>query len=160
MPEEPAQPGNRRFYRRIKNDQWQDAARQDLQDTAFHVRDDTEGLSVFDASVASPRAVLEHLLMQWQGTAADVSLSLDKQKWAHRKLDQCGASVAGLLEQGWGVAEVTEQLFLRCGLEPSDQVDADGHLVIEGTEADFEEQSLEIIDDPDCRILSVDECRA
>ena len=160
MPEEEARPGNRRFYRRIRNDQWQDKAARTLQDIVFHVRNDVEGLSVFDAAIARPRTVLEHLLAEWSKTAEDVSLPLDKQKWARRKLNQCGNSVEGLLAQGWGVAEVPEELFLRCGLEPSVKMDPNGHLEILGTQEQFEEQSLEIIDDDECRVLSDDECRA
>ena len=160
MPEEPARPGTRRFYRRIRNDQWQDETRQSLQDTAFHVKDDVEGLSVFDADLATPRAVLEDQLAIWRAIAQDAGKSDKDHKWANKKLEQHGNSVEGLLEKGWGVAEVTESLFRRCGFQPSAQIDPNGHLVFEGTEAAFEEQSLEIVADPDCRVLSEAECKA
>ena len=56
--------------------------------------------------------------------------------------------------------EVTEALFRRCGFQPSAEIDPNGHLEILGNKEAFEEQSLEIIDDPECRILSEEECLA
>ena len=155
MPEEQATPGGRRFYRRIRSNQWQDKAGRIIQDIVFHVRDDTEGLSVFDAAIAAPRAVLQHLLNEWDKIA---DKSEKDRKWVVKQWEIHGASVEALVNSGWGVAEVPEALFLRCGFRPSAQVDPDGHLVFEGTVADFQEQSLEIIDDPMCRVLSNDEC--
>ena len=157
MPEEEARPGNRRFYRRIRNDQWQDKAQRTLLDIAFHTRENEPGLSVFDAAIARPRAVLQHLLNEWDKIA---SKSASDQKWVSKQWVKHGDSVEALLASGWAVAEVTEALFLRCGLQPSDQTDPDGHLEILGTQEQFEEQSLEIIDDDECRVLSDDECRA
>lgn len=155
MPEEQALPGNRRFYRRIRNDQWQDKAGRTIQDTVFHVRDDTEGLSVFDASIAAPRAVLQHLLNEWDKIAGR---SEKDRNWVGRQWEKHGDSVETLVANGWGVVEVPESLFVRCGFRPSAQVDPDGHLVFEGTVAAYQEQSLEIIDNPACRVLSNDEC--
>jgi hypothetical protein len=158
LPEEPARPGPRRFYRRIKDNQWQDESRQMPQDTAFHRGKDEDGLSVFDAAVATPRDVLEDQINIWREIAQDPIKSEKDHRWANRKLEQCDNSVEGLLSQGWGVAEITESLFWRCGFEPSAKIDPNGHLEILGTKAAFEEQSLEIIDDPDCRVLSDEEC--
>ncbi len=160
MPEEEARPGNRRFYRRIRNDQWQDKAQRTLLDTAFHTREGEAGLSVFDADIATPEAVLENQLVIWREIAQDPAKSEKDHKWAAKKLESCGNSVAGLLAQGWGVAEVPEELFRRCGLEPSADIDSNGHLEILGSQEQFEEQSLEIIDDAKCRVLPDDECRA
>ena len=148
-------PGDRRFYRRIRNDQWQDKAGRTIQDTVFHVRDDTEGLSVFDATIARPHAVLQHLLNEWDKIA---DRSEKDRKWVGRQWAKHGDSVETLVTSGWGVAEVPESLFMRCGFQPSAQIDPDGHLVFEGTEADFQEQSLEIVVDLACRVLSDDEC--
>ena len=130
------------------------------QDTAFHLREGEAGLSVFDAGLATPRSVLEDQLNIWRGIAEDVTKSEKDHRWANKKLEQCGSSVEVLLSQGWGVAEVTEALFVRCGLQPSVEIDPSGHLEIIGTEGAFQEQSLEIIDDPECRVLSDEECLA
>jgi hypothetical protein len=158
LPEEQARFGNRRFYRRITDKQWQDADRQAIQDTAFHLKADENGLSVFDADLATPRAALENQLDIWRGIAADAGRLEKDRKWAGRKLEQCGDSVEGLVAAGFGIAEVTETLFRRYGFVPSLEIEANGHLEILGTKEAFEEQSLEIIDDPDCRILSPEEC--
>jgi len=151
----------RRFYRRIGYDQWQDKAQRTIIGRVFEIKVGESGLSVFDADKARPRVVLEDLLNQWREVAEDASLPLDKQKWARRKLEQSSHSVEGLLTIGWGVAEVTEALFRRCGFEPSAKIDPNGHLEILGTKEAFEEQSLEIIDnEAECRVLSDEECCA
>ena len=157
MPDEPVQPGNRRFYRRIKSDQWQDETRQALQDTVFSLREGEAGLSVFDTAEASPRAVLEYLLQEWDAIALK---SERDARWAAKQRAIHGETVEGLLESGWGVAEVSEALFLRSGFQPSPYTERNGHLEILGMKEAFEEKSLDIIDDPECRILSVEECLA
>ncbi|GEM_PF-2729558 len=118
------------------------------------------GLSVFDADIATPRAVLEDQLNIWTVIAQDPNKPEKDHRWANKKLEQCDSSVEGMLAQGWGVAEVTEGLFRRCNVEPAVEIDPNGHLEILGTKEAFEEQSLEIIDDPECRVLTDDECRA
>lgn len=157
MPEQQPLPEKRRFYRRVRSDQWQEADRQTLQDTVFHIKAGEQGLSVFDAAFAPPRAVLEHLLQEWVQIAAR---SEKDQRWVTKQWEKHGISVEALVASGWGVAAVPEDVFLRCGFQPSLQIDPNGHLEILGTKAAFEEQSLEIIDDPECRILPEEECLA
>lgn len=157
MPEDQPPQEKRRFYRRVRNDQWQQEDQQTLKDTVFYIKGSELGLSVFDAAFAVPRTVLEHLLQEWDQIAAR---SEKDQRWVAKQWEKHGKSVEALVASGWGVTVVTEDLFVRCGFQPSSQIDPNGHLEILGTKEAFEEQSLEIIDDPECWILSEEECLA
>ena len=80
------------LYRRVSPGQWRTDDPQTPEESLFYRRPNEESLSVFDAEMATPTAVLEHLLNLWI-----------KQN-RRGKLKECGGTIKGLRELGWGVA--------------------------------------------------------
>ena len=126
------------LYRRVSPGQWRTDDPQTPEESLFYRRPNEESLSVFDAEMATPTAVLEHLLNLWI-----------KQN-RRGKLKECGGTIKGLRELGWGVVafEVDspwlEQFGFALGVP-----DSLGHLQIIGDETAFEQFAP----------LFVDKCR-
>ena len=118
------------FYRRVSPKQWRDDDSNTPVETLFRLRTNAglneKGLSVFDARLATPDAVLEHLLSLWRrGNNSS-------------KLAECGGTTKGLRELGWGVVafQLSDEWLAESDFTLSTP-DIYGHLEILGTRESF-----------------------
>lgn len=122
--------------RRLTPKQW-DRRVQEVLETAFTLRFDETGLSIYDENIQSPRTILQKVLDEQQERYKDDPQGLAN--WHNSN----GSTVEEMIKKNWRVARVPMSAFPPDTFSLTPQ-EPDGHQEIVGTAEDFQTYGVEI----------------
>lgn len=117
------------LYRRMLPSQF-DKRQGQPKSILFHLRENEDGLSVFDSRAKSPREVLQQYIDN-NKLAIENGTEVE-QKAAQKRLTEY-PNVEAMVDKGWQIVKIPKSAITALGLELSD-IDNNGHLLILGVE--------------------------
>ena len=133
-------PPERILLRRLREDQWNPATGAPKRN-GFRRRKTENSLSVFDASLCSPRFVLQLAINDALQKCQSAEETLREK--GEQFLSKYGDTPERLMENGWRVAQIPEAAFTLRGFEVS-AADETGHCDVTGEEERFEIKAVEL----------------
>ena len=111
---------------------------------AFHIREHETALSVWAADRVAPRDILQKALDTMLSDLASTDEA--KRRKAENRRASNGATPEEMYDRGWRVARLKTSDFVALGLPVSPPRLADGHCDVEGTQQDFEESAIALVE--------------
>ena len=128
------------LLRRLREDQWNPATGAPKRN-GFRRRKTETSLSVFDASLCSPRFVLQLAINDALQKCQSSEETLREK--GQQFLSKYGNTPERLIENGWRVAQIPASAFISRGFEVS-AADETGHCDVTGEEELFETRAVEL----------------